>query len=326
MVVLMSDILLQHNVIILIVAGFLILLMQGLASIFGVYIYKKWDFSSTSASQYALEKKSYLIVLILFFSLVAKIILLPYFAFTLNSLSNVVHGAMCAAGVVGANEYGDFLLGFKIFIIFIVGIWLIVNKLDISDLDYPFIKTKLLFSLVIFSLILVEFIVEILYFTHISTDVPVQCCSVIFGVSGSSDPLPFGINTQTLLILFYTIFALVIIANIQKNRFFSFLASILFLYFGYYVVTYFFGTYVYQLPTHICPFCMLQSEYYFVGYVIWGSLFLGTFFGMVNFILHLFIGQTLKKYFYYSTVFNTVFVIICTAYVVGYYFINGVFL
>ncbi|MCK9337307.1 MAG: hypothetical protein M0P43_05720 [Arcobacteraceae bacterium] len=322
----MGDILLQQNVIILVVAGFLILLMQGLASFFGIYIYKKWDFSSTSAFQYTLEKKSYLIVLILFFSLIAKIILLPYFAFTIDSLSDVVHGAMCAAGVVGANEYGNFLLGLKIFIIFIVGIWLIVNKLDITAYDYPYIKTKLILAIVIFAFIFIEFVLEILYFTHISTDVPVQCCSVIFGVSGSSDPLPFGINTQTLLILFYSIYILVLIANIQKNPLFSFLSTILLFYFGYYAVTYFFGTYIYQLPTHICPFCMLQSDYYFVGYLIWGSLFLGSFFGIVNLALKLLIKQTIQKYFLYSTFFNTIFVIICTSYVVGYYLVNGVFL
>lgn len=322
----MGDILLQQNVIILVVAGFLILIMQGLASLFGIYIYKQWDFSSTSAFQYKLEKKSYLIVLILFFSLIAKIVLLPYFAFTIDSLSEVVHGAMCAAGVVGANEYGNFLLGLKIFIIFFVGIWLIINKLDITALDYPFIKTKLILASVIFAFIFIEFILEILYFTNISTDVPVQCCSVIFGVSGGSDPLPFGINIQTLLILFYSIYILVLIANIQKNPLFSFLSTILLFYFGYYAVTYFFGTYIYQLPTHICPFCMLQSDYYFVGYLILGSLFLGSFFGIVNLVLKLLIKQTIQKYFVYSTFFNTIFVIICTSYVVGYYFINGVFL
>ncbi|QOG11862.1 hypothetical protein [Arcobacter sp. FWKO B] len=322
----MNNVLLSNEVIILQSVGFLVLVMQALASVFGLYIYKKWDFSSTSSFQYSLEKKAYLIVLILFFSLLAKIILLPYFAFTIDSLSEIVHGAMCAAGVVNANEFGYFLLSLKLFIIFIVGAWLIINKLDILAINYPYMKTKLIFASVIFLFVLFEFIIEILYFTHISTDIPVQCCSVIYGVTGNSDPLPFGMDMLTLLIVFYSSFLLVIVANIQKNALFSFISGGLFLYFGYYGVTYFFGTYVYQLPTHICPFCMLKKEYNFIGYAIWGSLFLGSFFSMVNLLLKSLINVAINRYFLFSTLFNTVFVIICTSYVVVYYLINGVLL
>ncbi|MEW6552080.1 MAG: hypothetical protein AB1389_08150 [Campylobacterota bacterium] len=322
----MNNVLLQNQVIINLSISFLTLLLLFGASIFGVYIYKNWDFNSTSNFQYNLEKKAYLIVLILFFALVVKIITLPYFAFTIDSLSDIVHGAMCAAGVVNANEYGYVLITLKLFIIFFVGSWLVINKIDIASINYPHIKTKLLFAFFIFLAVLCEFILEILYFTNISTETPVQCCSVIYGVSGNSDPLPFGIDTKTLLIVFYAILILSLSANLQKNPIFSFVASMMYLYFGYYALVYFFGTYIYQLPTHICPFCMLQKEYYFIGYILWGSLFLGTFFGIVNLILKTLIGQIIKRYFFYSTIFNTIFAIICTLYVVTYYIINGVFL
>ncbi len=40
---------------------------------------------------------------------------------------------MCIAGVIGANDYGEALLLLKIFIVFLLGIWLIVNRIDIKS-------------------------------------------------------------------------------------------------------------------------------------------------------------------------------------------------
>ena len=41
----------------------------------------------------------------------------------------------------------------------------------------------------------------------------------------------------------------------------------------------YFCLYVYELPTHHCPFCMLQKEYHFVGYFLYGFLLVGAIAG-----------------------------------------------
>jgi hypothetical protein len=38
--------------------------------------------------------------------------------------------------------------------------------------------------------------------------------------------------------------------------------------------------YIYELPTHHCPFCILQKEYGYVGYVLYIALFGGGVAGM----------------------------------------------
>ena len=100
-----------------------ILFILSIVSFVGsLMIIKSWDFHKTSTKQYNLEKKSYLIVLVIIFTLLFKILLMPYFAYTIDKLSNIVPGAMCAAGVIGANEYGNPLLVTKIAILFLIGI------------------------------------------------------------------------------------------------------------------------------------------------------------------------------------------------------------
>ncbi len=320
-----NEVLVSNEVIIYLVSQTILLILQ-LFAIFWVFdILKNWDFNSTLTKQYKLEKKSYLVMLIIFFALVVKIILIPYFAYVIDNLSNIVPGAMCAAGVISANEYGVKLLALKIFIVFFNSIWIIINSEDLKQKDYPYIKTKLYFFIFIFILVVIEYLLDILYFTNISLDEIVLCCSVIFGVQGSNS-LPLGLDTTKLIILFYLFYLLIIMANISKQAFITFIVNIIFLYLSYLSVVEFFGTYIYALPTHKCPFCMLQKEYYYIGYLLWSMLFLGVFYAISSFVLKFLLKKELSYTFKYSTIFNTLFVLICTLYVVIYYLKNGVFL
>jgi hypothetical protein len=48
----------------------------------------------------------------------------------------------------------------------------------------------------------------------------------------------------------------------------------------------FLSLYIYELPTHHCPFDMLQKHYSFIGYPIYLALFAGVFFGLLPGLLH----------------------------------------
>ncbi len=320
-----QEILLQNQVLIYLFSQSLLLLLSVIAFFGTLLILKDWDFHATSTKQYRLEKISYLVILIITISLYIKIILVPYFAYSIDELSNIVPGAMCAAGIINANEYGSPLLFLKFFILWMIGVWLIINHEDIKAKNYPYIKKKFYFFLFIFSLIVLEFSTEILYFSNISTQKPVSCCSVIFGLSGNNG-IPFGLSISLLVTLFYLIFILNIILALQKSRTLLAISSLFFLYIAYYALINFFGTYIYQLPTHICPFCMLQKEYFFVGYFLWGSLFLGIFFSISNFTLKLIIDKEIDSFYRYSIIFNTIFILLSTIYPITYYIFNGVWL
>ncbi len=319
------DIFLSNQVLIFLFSESILYILSIIAFIGTIGILRSWDFTATTTKQYNLEKRAFLIVTIIFFTLVCKIVLLPYFAYTIDKLALLIPGAMCGAGVISANDYGNALLFLKIIILFCVGIWLIINHLDQKSTKYPYIKTKFWFYLFIFGLLSLEYILDIAYFSHISTSDVVQCCSAIFGISGSNT-IPFNLDISMLVVIFYILYALTILLSLQHSHTLLFVISLLFLYMGYQSVVHFFGTYIYQLPTHKCPFCMLQKEYYYVGYLLWSTLFLGVFFGISNFILKLFINHEEPKLYRYTILFNTIFVILCSSYVLVYYLKNGVWL
>ena len=174
------ELFLSNQVLIYLFSETLLFILALIAFIGSILILKDWDFNTTSIKQYQLEKKAYLIILIILFSLIFKILLMPYFAYTIDKLSDIVPGAMCAAGVIGANDYGNPLLLIKIAILFLIGIWMIVNHEDLKAPNYPFFKEKFWFFVVIFILICVEYYFDIAYFLNISLEQPVLCCSIIF--------------------------------------------------------------------------------------------------------------------------------------------------
>ena len=322
----MNEILLSNEVIVYLLSETLLYLLLFIAFLVTLGLLKKWNFNAFTAEQFILENRSYLVMTIIFFVILLKVVLLPYFVYTIDNLSDLIPGAMCGAGVIKANGYGNPLLILKIIILFLSGLWLTVNSIDLGAKNYPYLKLKSWFFVFIFILLSTEFALDILYFTHIETSNPVSCCSVIFGQIGGANGLPFGLDISKLMILFYLLFLLLVLAIWANNALLTIVASILFASISYYAVVYVFGTYIYELPTHQCPFCMLQDHYYYVGYLVWGLLFLGIFFALDSAIMYYFFKINSKELKKISLILLGLFVLLSSSYVVVYYIKNGVFL
>jgi len=321
-----NEILLSNEVIVYLLSETVLYLLLFIAFLATIGLLKRWNFAAFTTEQFSLENRSYLVMTIIFFAMMLKVVLLPYFVYSIDNLSNLIPGAMCGAGVIKANEYGNPLLSLKIIILFLSALWLSMNSIDLKAKNYPYLKLKSWFFIGIFFLLSAEFILDILYFTHIETTNPVSCCSVIFGQTGGANGLPFGLDIPKLLILFYLLFALVILTTVSDFVIMGIVASVLFGVIAYYAVVYFFGTYIYELPTHLCPFCMLQDHYYYVGYLLWGLLLLGLFLSINTAIMQSYFKQPAKKLKRFSLLLLSLFVLLCSAYVAVYYFKNGVLL
>lgn len=286
---------------------------------------RQWDFESFSNAQLKMEKQANLVMTIATFLFALKLLLLIYFVYTIDNLSLIIPGAMCGAGVISADSYGMTLLFVKVIVIFGLLLFLVVNHYDLKGTNYPLFRFKSWVIVITALLIFGEFDLDIAYFTNIDTSVPVSCCSALFGNLEGANPLPFGLDTKMLLVLFFTLYFGVAVALYLESRLLSTLLLALFGAIAYYSVVYFFGTYVYELPTHKCPFCMLQKEYNYIGYLIWGSLFFGLYFGFIWVIMSL-RSYKLERIKLASILLLTLFVAINSFYVANYYLHNGVLL
>jgi len=322
----MNEVLFSNQVIVYLLSESTLFFLLFVAFIVSLKVLMKWDFERFTPLQFALERQAYLITTILFFVFSMKFLLIIYFIFSIDALSLLVPGAMCGAGVISANIYGSYLLILKLVILFFLTLWFFINAYDMRTKNHKWFKIKSWLFSFIFLLVVAELVLNIKYFSNIDTHAPVSCCSALFGQLEGANPLPFGLNIPMLLVLFYLLYILIILAVKTKQTQLYILANILFVYVAYYAVVYFFGTYIYQLPTHKCPFCMLQSEYMYVGYPLWISLFVGTYIGLSNAISTLWLKLSGLRSQITVIVLLSFFVLLCTSYVAIYYLKNGVLL
>jgi len=285
-----------------------------------------WNFNSNSQKQYRLEKSLYLSSLITNFLLISKIIILIYLVYTLDAISIFIPGAMCAAGVVSANKYGMFLLFVKFVTISLLFILIILEDYDLKSKYYPIFKKREYILLIAILSIIIEVYLNYKYFFNINLNAPVSCCSTLYGTLEGQNPLPFNLNIKSMLILFGLLFLAFIISLVLEISYIIFTVAPLFIVISYYSVVYFFGTYIYELPTHKCPFCMMQKEYFYVGYFVWGSLYFGSILALIWAIMRVWFKQNYKRLKLASIYLISFFVILNCSYVVIYYIKNGVLL
>ena len=316
----MGNILLFREVSISLLLDSLLFLMLSVAFYQVLVLLKNYKKGATSKEQYKLEKNSYLIITIISVSIVFKILLLPFYIHTLDALSDIVPGAMCAAGVVKANDFGNYALIVKIVVPFVSMLWLTLNSRDEKIKEQPYFKTKLYFFVAIYLVVVVELALEFLFFSSISTLSPVLCCSSIYTQS-TTNPLPFHLNDISLLFLFYALYISLLALSYLKKRLALFFVSIFYIYISYYAIVYFFGMYIYQLPTHKCPFCMFESDYNYIGYLIYSSLFLASFYAISSSV-YSFDDRSYKL----SALFYTLFVLSVSYPFVSYLFTNHTFI
>jgi len=261
----------------LLIAGMLLY-----AAWYGVKILRAWDLHSGSELQLQLERRTYLISSILGYVLVFQILSLFLFIFTADTLHSQFTGAMCAAGSLNANGYGYPAFFVKIATCLLAGVWLIVNHVDTRGYDYPLIRMKYgILVAVLAPLVLMEAFLQFRYFQGLHADVITSCCGSLFSVErqsigGDIAALP----AAPMEWVFYSVMAATFAGGLffcLKGRggyFFSAASSLTFFVSAAALVS-FICLYIYELPSHHCPFCIFQQEYGYVGYALYGSLFCG---------------------------------------------------
>jgi len=193
---------------------------------------------------------------------------------------------MCAAGTLYVNSYGYPALILKIVNFLLAGLWLILNYADNRGYDYPLIKKKYLFLLILTPLILAEMIVQANYFLRLNPNIITSCCGSLFSIKGEgltsemvslpSIPMKFAFY----LTIVFTVASGVTFYLKNKGAYLFTSLSGLTLLVSIASILSFISVYFYELPTHHCPFCILQREYGYIGYPLYITLFGGTISGV----------------------------------------------
>lgn len=249
------------------------------ASTVGYQIIRWWDLQSGSDRQLKLERKTYLISTIMAYMFGFGLFSLLLFIYTADHIHEFFIGAMCAAGSLNVNKFGYPALTVKLISFILCGVWLILNYTDNKAFDYPLIKAKYKFLILITALLIFETYLLTNYFLDLKADVITSCCGILFSeeaksFAGGIASLP----SLTTKIIFYLSVVLTIRVGVQfyltgrPANIYSYFSCWLFLISLVSIIS-FISLYFYEMPTHHCPFCLLQKEYHYIGYPLYLSLF-----------------------------------------------------
>jgi hypothetical protein len=251
-----------------------------------VEILRGWDLRSGSARQLELERRTFLVSTMVGWVLAFELVSGFLYVYTADALAPLFTGAMCAAGSLQAAPGGQAVLLLKLAGAVLAGLWLILDHADRQGHDYPLVRLKYGALLAITPLLLAEAWLLARYFTALRPHVITSCCGSLFGRAGEGlgaelAALPARPAAAALLA---TAGGAALAAFTLRRRGRGALAlgalSAAALPASLAAVISWVSPYVYELPAHHCPFCLLQPEYGRVGYPLYGTLLAGCLAGM----------------------------------------------
>jgi len=265
------------SILALYISSLLIVAIMLYAASQSLRIVWRWNPASGSELQLRLERRTYLVSTLVAFMFGFQLLSFFLYIFTADRLHSFFAGAMCAAGTFAVNEYGYPALGLKVGIFFLAGGWLILNHVDNRAYDYPLIRKKYIFLLALAPFIILEEVAQIAFFLHLKPEIITSCCGSLFSSA------PAGARWLRLPSAFRMIplfFAMVAVATASALYFLRWkrgggIFSVLSIVTSAVSITSFLSfisSYIYELPTHSCPFCVLQKEYHYIGYLLYTAV------------------------------------------------------
>ncbi|KWT79581.1 hypothetical protein [Candidatus Magnetominusculus xianensis] len=321
-----------HPGVLALVVGSVIVLVMAFFSVFlGIRIIIGWDITKSTAKQLILERQTYLITTIMKYVLGFQILSLFLFVYTADDIHKLFVGAMCTTGSLNANLIGWTVLFAKIVIFFLCAVWLAINRVDEMAEDYPLVKLKYKYLAALVPVIVLEGYWQLNYFLGLRANVITSCCSSLFSdegltVASSLASLP----VTAAMYMFYGAAAveLALLSVLLRKgsvssplRYISGVWSLVFFVISIASIVAFVSIYYYETPVHHCPFDILQKQYMFIGYPLYGSLFGGILFSLGAAVIEKFkkidsirtqIHHTQRRWTIMSIVLLIVFIIIAT--------------
>lgn len=291
-------------------------------------IVRNWDITSMEEGQLVLERKSHLAATIIQYGLWVQVLSILLFYMTLESVAEVIPGAMCATGAIKANPYGFPALFVKMAVAFVCAVWFTIHYVDARLEDYRLTPMKFKCLFILAPLLLGDLALQFLYFVNLDPNVITSCCGVVFEIEGEG----FGSSVASLppypmIGAFYVAMPLLLSVGYVLSRKRNPIGYYVYTLFGVFLfvlsilaVLSFMTPYIYEAPTLHCPFCVMRTEYNHIGYLLYTLLFAASFLSLVPGIIEFLkrrgeqirdvVGDMQKRAVMVSMILWTLFVLI----------------
>lgn len=286
---------LHPGVLALLLGGLVSLTMLTGGALLGLRIAHSWDPLGAEADQLSLERRAWLVATLVRWAIAFEALSLLLFIYTADVIHPLFVGAMCATGTLNANPVGWHLIWIKMLLFLLGSLWMVINHLDLQRPEAPLTRLKFIVLLPLMPLVFADLVLTVIYFTGLEPEVITSCCGALFSSNGDSLagelaalPLRPTISAFYLVSILYAV--LLMICRLRRGRGWRILLALNALGFGLVSlvsVISFISVYYYRLPSHHCPFDLLQGHYHYIGYLLYLCLFGALLCGLVPELLQL---------------------------------------
>jgi len=280
---------LHPGIMALLLGGLISLLMLAIGAALGVRIARRWNPQGAEADQLQLERLGWLVAVLVRWAIAFESLSLLLFLYTAETIHPLFVGAMCATGSLNANPIGWHLIWVKLLLFLSGSLWILIDHLDHQLPLAPLTRLKFILLIPLLPLVGADLVLMWSYFSGLEPEVITSCCGSLFssggqGVASDLAALPI----RPMIIVFYGVSFLFGVLLLLCRRLAGWgwrsllaLSSGVFGLVALASVVSFISVYFYRLPTHHCPFDLLQGHYYFIGYPLYLCLFGAVLCGLV---------------------------------------------
>lgn len=257
------------------------------AAVVGARVLRHAHVEAATEGQLLLERHFELAGNLVRFGAVAQLFSLVLSVLAADRLSGAIQGAMCGYGVVHQNRWGWISLCVTVVVSLAAGVLLQLLALDRRVRGLDLMRPLALFCIVIAPAALLDTILSSAWLGSLDFSVVASCCSTTLG-EGRRDSAVFWKGPRILATWGAVIGAVLAIGTAllafrAPARGLVALAgatALAVVPFAVGAVILEVAPYVYEVPEHLCPFCLFKADAYFIGYPLFGAVFLAGIWGL----------------------------------------------
>lgn len=278
--------LLEPWVLLRIIAGIVTTAFFVRAAVTSVRVLRHFDLESYAEGQLALERQVELASTFVRVATGLQIASLALSSLAADRLSHGIRGAMCAYGVFNANEWGFRALGSTVLVAVLGGILAQIYAFDARTTSLVLVRKLSVFTLILAPLAALDLGLTCAFLLKLDLSITASCCSVQLDAAAAGNggfahgPRIIAATLAPIAIVAAIAVSLLALRRPKAPLVFAAGALSLFAFplaIGAAVLEV--APYAFELPQHVCPFCLLKADVFGIGYPLFGSILLAVIWG-----------------------------------------------
>jgi hypothetical protein len=249
-------------------------------------VLRHFDVSRASEGQLALERQFELASTFVRIATVVQVSALVLTVLAADRLSRAVRGAMCAYGVFSGSEWGFRALGATLAVALASGVLSQIYAFDARVRAMDLVRSLALATMIVAPFAILDLVLTALFLLKLDLKVVASCCSVSLD-SDATAPVEFVAGPRALTAIGAPIAILLSIAAgyLASRRpraptvALAGAMSIVALPLALGAAAFDVAPHAFEIPQHVCPFCLLRADVFGIGYPLFAAILLAVVWG-----------------------------------------------